>query len=137
MPGEFLDTNILVYAFSTDARAAIAEQCLARGGAVSIQGLNEFANTARRKLGMSWEEVDAALLAIRSLCSPVLPLTLETHVSGLDVARRYRLSVFDGLMIASALHGDCDTFWSEDLQDGLMVDGRLRISNPFTPDQRT
>ncbi len=48
MPGEFLDSNILVYAFTTDARAAAAQTLLGRGCVISIQGLNEFTNVARR-----------------------------------------------------------------------------------------
>lgn len=60
-PAEFLDTNILVYAFTTDPRAAITEQLLGKGCVISIQGLNEFANVARRKPGMSWEETNEAL----------------------------------------------------------------------------
>jgi predicted nucleic acid-binding protein len=49
-PGEFLDSNVLVYAFTTDPRAARAQGLLARGCTISVQGLNEFTNVARRKL---------------------------------------------------------------------------------------
>jgi predicted nucleic acid-binding protein len=35
------------------------------------------------------------------------------------------------MIAASALHADCDTLWSEDMQDGIVLDGRLRIINPF------
>ncbi|KQU72922.1 hypothetical protein ASC75_04445 [Aminobacter sp. DSM 101952] len=41
-PDELLDTNILVYAFTTDPRCATAEKLLAKGCLVSVQGLNEF-----------------------------------------------------------------------------------------------
>ncbi len=66
--GEFLDTNVLVYAFSTDPRTKAAEQLLAKGCLVSLQGLNEFTNVARRKLGMEWNEIRDALGSIRVLC---------------------------------------------------------------------
>ena len=36
-------------------------------------------------------------------------------------------------MIAAALKADSGTLWSEDMQDGMIVDGRLRIANPFRP----
>lgn len=130
-PGEFLDTNVLVYSFGADPRAAKAEQLLNRGCAISLQGLNEFANVARRKLGMSWAEVNDALASIRVLCPVILPLDLDTHAAGIGLGERYRLSVFDGLMVAAALRGGCTTLWSEDMQDGLVVDNRLRIVNPF------
>jgi predicted nucleic acid-binding protein len=40
-------------------------------------------------------------------------------------------------MITSALRADCGTLWSEDMQDGIVIDGRLHIANPFrTPIER-
>jgi predicted nucleic acid-binding protein len=39
--------------------------------------------------------------------------------------------VFDGLVVAAALEAGCATLWSEDMQDGLVVDERLTIRNPF------
>lgn len=130
-PSEFLDTNVLVYAFCDDPRSARAEVLLAKGCASSVQALNEFANIARRKLAMEWREVRDALDAIRVLLAAVAPLDLETHLAGIELAERHRLSVFDAMMIAAALHLRCTTFWSEDLQDGLVVEGRLTIRNPF------
>jgi len=129
--GAFLDTNVLIYAFSADPRAATAEKLLAQGCAVGVQGLNEFANVARRELGMSWAEVRDALAAIRTVCPRIVPLDVETHSIGIELAERYRLSVFDGLVVAAAMRGDCTTLWSEDMQDGLLIDGRLRIVDPF------
>jgi predicted nucleic acid-binding protein len=130
-PSEFLDTNVLVYAFCDDPRSARAEALLAKGCASGVQALNEFANVARRKLAMEWREVRDALDAIRALLSTVAPLDLETHLAGIEIAERHRLSVYDAMMIAAALHLRCTTFWSEDLQDGLVVEGRLTIRNPF------
>lgn len=130
-PSEFLDTNVLVYAFCDDPRSARAEALLAKGCASSVQALNEFANVARRKLAMEWCEVRDALDAIRTLLSTVAPLDGETHLAGIEIAERHRLSVYDAMMIAAALHLRCTTFWSEDLQDGLVVEGRLTIRNPF------
>jgi predicted nucleic acid-binding protein len=131
MPKEFLDSNILVYAFTTDARAASAQALLQRGCLVGIQGLNEFANVARRKLGMPWGEVRDALSSIRALCPTVLPMDVGTHAIALSVAERYGYAIFDSLMIASALQGDCEILWSEDMQHDMVIEGGLRIANPF------
>jgi predicted nucleic acid-binding protein len=131
LPGDFLDTNVLVYAFTTDRRAVAAQALLERGCLISVQGLNEFANVARRRLGMSWRELREALAAIRSLCPAVLPLDLATHDEALRVAERHGHSIFDALMIAAALRAKCGTLWSEDMQDGMVIDGRLRIVDPF------
>ena len=131
MPDEFLDTNVLVYAFSTDARAAKAQQLLDRGCLINVQILNEFANVARRKLKMRWTELAEALDAIRTLCPMIPPVMLDTHSAGLERAQCYGLSVFDGLVVAAALESECETLWSEDMQHGLVIDSKLRILNPF------
>jgi predicted nucleic acid-binding protein len=131
MPGEFVDTNVLVYAFTTDARAAAAQALLGRGCATGVQALNEFTNVARRKLGMSWAEVHDALSAIRSVCRVITPMDVETHADALRIAERHGYSMFDALMLAAAIRSDCDILYSEDMQDGMTIDGRLRIVNPF------
>jgi predicted nucleic acid-binding protein len=132
MAGAFLDSNVLVYAFTTDSRAAAALALLERGCAISVQGLNEFANVARRKLGMNWDEVRDALAAIRALCREILPLDVALHDDALRIAERYRYAMYDALVIAAALRAGSDTLWSEDMQDGIVIDGRLRIANPFS-----
>ena len=68
-----------------------------------MQALNEFTNVARRKLGMSWEEVREALAAIRTLCRTILPMDIETHADALRIAERHGYTIFDALMIAAAL----------------------------------
>ena len=137
MPGEFLDSNVLVYAFTTDARASKAQQLLERGCLINVQILNELANVARRKLKMSWTELNEALDDIRTLCPTVASVTLDTHAAGLQRAQRYGLSVFDGLVVAAALEAGCATLWSEDMQHGLVVDERLTIRNPFLDGEST
>jgi predicted nucleic acid-binding protein len=81
-------------------------------------------------MGMSWTETRAFLSVIRGLL-PVQPLTIDIHETGLALAERYGLSIYDAMIAASALHADCDTLWSEDMRDGIVVYGRLRIVNPF------
>jgi predicted nucleic acid-binding protein len=131
MPGEFLDSNVLIYAFTTDRRALRAQELLESGCAIGVQGLNELTNVAKRKLGMTWDEVRAALAAIRALCRTVLPLDINTHTDALRIAERYGYGIFDALVVASALSANCGVLWSEDMQDGIVIEGRLRIANPF------
>jgi predicted nucleic acid-binding protein len=131
MPSSFFDTNVLLYVASGDpTKADRAEELIGAGGMISVQVLNEITNVARRKMGMSWTETRAFLSMIRGLL-PVQPLTIDTHETGVGVAARYGLSTCDAMIAASALHADCDTLWSEDMQDGMVLDDRLRIVNPF------
>jgi predicted nucleic acid-binding protein len=92
--------------------------------------LNELANVARRKMRMSWQDTHAFLSLLRGLLT-VHSVAVETHDTGLALAERYNLSIYDAMIVASALDADCDTLWSEDMQHGMMLDDRLRIVNPF------
>ena len=131
MPGSFFDTNVLICLASGDtAKADRAEQRLDQGGTISVQVLHEITNVARRKMRLSWGQTHAFLTAIRGLLL-VQPITIATHELGLEIAQRYGLSVYDAMIAAAALHADCDTLWSEDMQDGMLLEGRLRIVNPF------
>ena len=131
MPGEFLDSNILVYAFTSDPRATRAQDLLDRRCIIGVQGLNEFTNVARRTLGMTWGEVREALAAIRTLCRTILPMDINTHTGGLRIADRYGYAIFDALIVASALNANCRVLWSENMQDGIVIERQLRIANPF------
>jgi predicted nucleic acid-binding protein len=127
----FIDTNVLLYLFSGEARKADrAEDAVSAGGIVSIQVLNEFAAVTTRKLGMSIAETRQALGTIRTVCKTV-PLTEETHDLGLDLAERYQLALFDAMIVASALLAGCKTLVSEDLQHGQTFERRLVVRNPF------
>ncbi len=131
MPGDFFDTNILIYLASGDqVKADQVEASLRTGGAISVQVLNELTNVARSKMRLSWPDTHAFLSAIRSLVT-VSPVTVETHETGLTLAERYNLSIYDAMIVASALLAGCDVLWSEDMQDGMAIENRLRIINPF------
>ena len=128
----FFDTNILVYAATSSGdRSVRAREALANGGTVSVQVLNEFAQTARRKLSRSWPEIRSTITALRVLCAECLPITEQTHDAALQIAQRYGYGLYDSLILASAIEANCATLLSEDMQDGQVVDGRLTIRNPF------
>ena len=131
MPGSFFDTNVLIYLASGDrAKADRAETIVSSGGTISVQVLNELANVARRKMRLSWHDTRAFLFAIRGLLQ-VSPITIEIHEQGLALAERYSLSIYDAMIVASALHADCGVLWSEDMQDGMTIERRLLVANPF------
>jgi predicted nucleic acid-binding protein len=131
MPGNFFDTNILVYLASDDAaKADRAEAIVREGGTISVQVLNEVANVARRKMQLTWQETRGFLSSLRELLT-VQAVTIDTHELGLALAERHRLGIYDALIAASALLAECDRLWSEDMQDGMAIDRRLQIVNPF------
>ncbi|MHA7683877.1 PIN domain-containing protein [Cupriavidus sp. PET2-C1] len=127
----FIDSNVLLYLLSADtAKADRAEAVVQAGGRISVQVLNEITNVARRKLAMPWPEVSEVVRLIQSLC-PVEPLTVETHDKGRQIAERYGFSVYDAMIIAAALLSDCEILYSEDMQDGMLIEEGLRVRNPF------
>ena len=134
MSGRFLDTNVLVYLASADARKAdIAEGLLAQGGTVSVQVLNELANVARSRMGLGWDETADLLTGVRAFVT-VEPVTVGTHELGLALAERHGLAVYDAMIVAAGLLAGCDTLLSEDMQHGFVVAGQMTIVNPFAAD---
>lgn len=130
MAKPFFDTNVLLYLLSSDAaKADRAEELLGGGGVVSVQVLNEFAAVARRKAKMEWPDIQSTLNTVRAACR-VLPVTLELHDEGISIAERYGFTIYDSLIVAAAITGDCKTLYSEDLQDKQAI-GQVTISNPF------
>jgi len=128
----FFDTNVFVYAIvQDDPRSQQAEDLIAEGGTVSVQVLNEFAAVVRRKAKMPWDEVRFAIENIRTLCPNPLPITTDTHQEALAIAEKYGYRIYDALIVASALEARCTILYSEDMQDGQIIDKTLPIRNPF------
>ncbi len=127
------DTNVVLYVASRDdIRADRATDLLKAGMTLSVQVLNESASVMLRKWQATWAETREFLARVQTL-SEVRDITPETHRLGLDIAQRHKLRFYDGLIIASALEAGCDILYSEDMHHGLVVDGSLRLVNPFRP----
>jgi predicted nucleic acid-binding protein len=128
----FFDTNVLIYSLASgDPRGKRAEQLFLDGGVVSVQVLDEFADVARRKIRMSWNDLKDALKVIRIFCPEPAPVTIDTHDLALRIAEQYQIRIYDALIMASALETNCDVLYSEDLQHGQLIDERVTVRNPF------
>jgi predicted nucleic acid-binding protein len=126
----FFDTNVLLYLNSDDdAKIARTRELLSAGGFVSVQILNEYASVARGKFRLPWTLVKTGLDGIKAACE-VVPLSLATHERGLRCAERYKLAIFDANIVAAAVLAGCTTLYSEDMHNGLVIDG-LTIRNPY------
>jgi predicted nucleic acid-binding protein len=129
----FFDTSVLLYLLSEDSRKADrVEQLLTDRGTISVQVLNEFAAVALRKLRMKLGDVREILNIVRVVCH-VEPVTVATHDRGLAVHERYGFSLYDSMIVSSALIAGSEVLYSEDLQDGQVIDDQLRVANPFLP----
>ncbi len=128
---EFVDTNVLLYLMSDDARKSrVAERILKRRPTISVQVLNECVSVATRKFNLTISEAAEFSEVIRQFCM-VVPITVDTHDLGMSLMQRYGISTYDAMIVASALLADCSTLLTEDLQHGMSIGSTLRVKDPF------
>jgi len=58
----------------------------------------------------------------------VLPNTLLLASA---LVKKYNFQLFDAVIIAAAIESDCAILYSEDMHNGLIVENKLTIINPF------
>ncbi|MPV66747.1 PIN domain-containing protein [Burkholderia sp. BE17] len=127
----FVDSNVVLYLLSGDeTKANRAEALFLRRPTVSVQVLNEVASVCSRKLRTPWSDVAQFLEPIRSLCH-VVPVTIDTHDLARRLAERHGLSFYDACIVAAASLEGCEYLYTEDMRDGLRVDGGPVLRNPF------
>ena len=68
---------------------------------------------------------------VRTYVAQVRPVDEATHDLGRALTERYKLNIYDAFIVASAVISECETLYSEDMQDGMVIEGRLTIRNPF------
>jgi predicted nucleic acid-binding protein len=131
-----LDTNILIYAISPEdgqGRTAAALELLDRLGQVipilPLQVVGEYLNVARRRpdinLAEAMERIEAVMAAYR--CEPSLA---QDFLQAVAISAAFDLQYFDALIIAVSARVGATILLSEDMKDGLEVEG-LRVVNPF------
>jgi predicted nucleic acid-binding protein len=133
----FFDTNVLVYMFdrSEPAKRERAEERFKREGlagnaVVSTQVLQEFYVIATHKLDPALEPAKA-YDAVKDLCAlSLVHIHPDMVLAAIRRSQTAQLSFWDSLIVEAAVHGQCQTLLSEDLQDGQVIDG-VRIEDPF------
>jgi predicted nucleic acid-binding protein len=136
VPNVLVDTNIFLYAISTNpaeaTKAAIAQQLLATSNwAWSAQVAAEFINastSARRPAPLTLAEAEQWIDIW--LAFPLATVDGLVVKDALRLAQRYQVSYFDAQIIAAARSIACDTLYSEDLNHGQNYDGVV-VRNPF------
>jgi predicted nucleic acid-binding protein len=133
--GEFVDTNILIYAFDTTAgeKCTVAMELVRRmwldhQGCISLQVLQEFYVASIRKLLLSPEQ--AALQVSRLGRWRVHRPSVEDVLGAIELHRANAVSFWDGLILKSAQASRCSILWSEDMSHGQRW-GSLEVRNPF------
>ncbi|HEY6346976.1 MAG TPA: PIN domain-containing protein [Bryobacteraceae bacterium] len=135
---EFVDANVLVYAFDASAgpKKIGAERLLERlwnagTGCLSVQVLQEFFVTVTRKTPQPLSIDDAADRVREFAVWRVFAPTAEDVLGAIALQKEARLSFWDAMVVEAAARLGCDVLWTEDLNDGQILQG-VRIRNPFT-----
>lgn len=131
----FVDTNVWVYAHLKAPGEPRHPQALklienAARLVVSTQVLGEYYNAMLRNR-IPDALIVKNLAGIVALCQ-LRPVDLAVVQAAAELRQRYGYSYWDSQLLAAALSEDCDTFYSEDMQADQIIDGRLRIVNPFS-----
>lgn len=133
----FIDTNLLVYADSSDevSKQRIAIDLIRhlrfeRLGVISTQVLNEYIHVGLRKLGLPHAHIREQLRCYRQL--DLATITPDTIELALDLHQCHALSYWDALIVASAHIAGCATLLTEDMGTGQVLAG-VRLVNPFAP----
>ena len=133
---EFLDTNVLVYAFDdgTPQKQSIARKYVQRAMAgeylISVQVLAELSATLlhRFKVAMTPSKMMTILDALSIV--RVVQLDEELVRRAVEAHLRYGVHFYDGMIVAAAERAGCSRIWSEDLNAGQEYFG-VKVENPF------
>jgi predicted nucleic acid-binding protein len=127
----FLDSNILIYLLGTDKqKKEKATILLDPRFNISTQVVAENVNACLRKFKLTKEK---AFSHGDFLLSKFNVITIEKSFFSIafHLSTKYQFSFWDSLIVASAIQSDCTLLYSEDMQDGLVIEGKLKIVNPF------
>jgi predicted nucleic acid-binding protein len=131
-----LDTNILVYAASAgddsgkhNATLELFDRLAAIGAIVALPVIGELFNARRKK---KFAELVVLLADVETWMDAFdcAPAQLEDYLKASALSERFNLQYFDALIITVAARAGATMLLSEDMHDGLDVDG-LRVVNPF------
>jgi predicted nucleic acid-binding protein len=133
----FFDSNVLVYVVDDNEpkKQKIAVELITHSiennnGMISTQSLQEFYNVVTKKMMCTKEK---ALLYITNFIETfeVKQVDCEIILHGIDLSIKTQFSFWDSLILAAASDSGCLVCYSEDLNNGQVVDG-VKILNPFS-----
>jgi predicted nucleic acid-binding protein len=135
MQSYFIDTNILIYAYSETEpdKKNIANTLLAdRSACISTQVVNEFIWIMSSKYSVNMNLLADVVKSLFTLYR--IDIVDDRTISvAIDLSSRYRFSYWDSLIVSSAMKLSSSILYSEDFQHGQIIDKNITIINPFKP----
>jgi predicted nucleic acid-binding protein len=130
----YLDSNVWLYALmaTVDNWKRLRALDLVESGdiTVSLHVINDVCRVLSKKGGLS-EDLLRSVIRGFYRRFPVVQLDETDVLRSSELRERYGISFWDGIHVAAALKAGASKLYSEDMHDGLVVDGRLTIENPF------
>ncbi|MFJ4291081.1 PIN domain-containing protein [Cupriavidus sp. NPDC089707] len=128
-----VDSNVIAYLFSGDAAKANRAEAILLcepKPVISTQVMNEVTLVLWRKMNLEWREINALMGDVEAFCE-VVPVRLDIHKEARRIAEQYGFRFYDACIVAFALSEQCEVLFSEDMQHGQVIFGRLTVINPF------
>jgi predicted nucleic acid-binding protein len=134
---EFVDTNILVYAYDRAsgakherARKLVDQLWESGNGTVSTQVLQEFVVYLRRKVAHPLNTQETRRVLQDFMGWNVFVNTAQSILQALEIEERYKISFWDALIVQAAEGTGAEILYTEDLSHGQIYGG-VRVVNPF------
>ena len=133
----FIDSNIFIYTLLEGTKnnekrikaINFIEKISEKSIIISTQVLGEIFNVLSRRYNFEKKEI-ILKLEILSDTVNVKPLTIETVKKCWNIFQNGNYSYYDSLIIASAIENKCSILYTEDMNNGHIIEN-LKIINPF------
>ena len=134
----FVDTSIWLYAFMEQniEKSQITRKIINSNSeyiCLSVQVINEICVNLIKKAFYTEEEIQQLIKNLNDVFE-IYSLKLENILLVSQLRIRYSFSYWDSLIVSSALNNECNVLYSENMHHNLMVEGKLKIINPFIND---
>ena len=129
----FIDSNLWVYLYSDRDKGNIVRNIIEEyfiDIVLSVQVLGEFFNVLIRKIMRTKKEA-REIISDLAMNFEVIEIDKSLVLEAMEISIRYKYSYWDSLIVAAALGTGCSMLYTEDLHDGQIINGRLKIVNPF------
>lgn len=130
----FVDSNIWLYALmgQRDPQKYQAAKTVTElpNLVISVQVVNEVCANLIKKAAFSEAQIQQVIASLYLECD-VVGIDEDVFLSASDLRQKYHFSYYDSLIVAAALSANATILYSEDMHDGLLVENKLRIVNPF------
>ena len=130
-----VDSNIWLYQMLDRQDAAKGSRVAARLASadqlvISHQVLVEVGANLLKKGGLTEPQIRERLAGMLA-CVRLVAVDGAVAYTASRIREAHHFSYWDSLIVAAALASGCTELWSEDLQAGRVVEGRLTIINPL------